>query len=70
MMWLYVEPYEGSGFAGEERPCRWQERLNCVLCTATNETVTLGGTVAILARGMDHRHRMASLTVMRHSLLI
>ena len=49
MMWLYVEPYEGSGFAGEERPCRWQERLNCVLGTATNETVTLGGTVAILA---------------------
>jgi YD repeat-containing protein len=32
---------------------------NDALCTATNETVTLGGTVATLARGMDNRYRMA-----------
>jgi hypothetical protein len=31
------------------------------LGTATNETVTLGGTVATLARGMDNRHRLAEL---------
>ncbi|NLN03154.1 MAG: hypothetical protein GX174_14825 [Lentisphaerae bacterium] len=34
---------------------------NSALGTATNETVTLGGTVATLARGMDHRHRLAEL---------
>jgi YD repeat-containing protein len=34
---------------------------NSALGTATNETVTLGGTVATLTRGMDHRHRLAEL---------
>ena len=34
---------------------------NSALGTATNETVTLGGTVATLARGMDNRHRLAEL---------
>jgi hypothetical protein len=34
---------------------------NDALGTATNETVTLGGTVATLARGMDYHHRLAEL---------
>ncbi|MGI6494957.1 MAG: RHS repeat domain-containing protein [Kiritimatiellia bacterium] len=33
------------------------------LGTATNETVTLGGTVSTLTRGMDNRHRLAALRV-------
>jgi RHS repeat-associated protein len=37
--------------------------MNSALGTATNETVTLGGTVSTLARGMDYRHRLASLCV-------
>ena len=35
--------------------------MNSALGTATNETVTFGGTVSTLARGMDYRHRLASL---------
>ncbi|MGI5869044.1 MAG: RHS repeat-associated core domain-containing protein, partial [Kiritimatiellia bacterium] len=33
------------------------------LGTATNETVTLGGTVSTLTRDMDNRHRLAALRV-------
>ncbi|MGI5870392.1 MAG: hypothetical protein ACOX9C_13240, partial [Kiritimatiellia bacterium] len=33
------------------------------LGVATNETVTLGGTVSTLTRGMDNRHRLAALRV-------
>jgi RHS repeat-associated protein len=36
---------------------------NSALGVATNETVTLGGTVSTLTRGVDNRHRLAALRV-------